>query len=210
MRFFYAQRSCSAASHIVLEEAGASYEAIELDFSAGEQRGEAFLAVNPRGKVPVLCDGAETITENVAIQYYLTEKFPEAGLRPADTVERVKWLSTITWLSSTVQPDARHITRPENYTEDPAGIPAIVRKGEKTLVRLMGEIDSMLCGKPWLMGEQYTTADPYALVFVGVAKTNGIDLSPFGSLAAWRARMLSRPAVRKVLESEANALIEPA
>lgn len=209
MRFFYAQRSCSAASHIVLEEVGAPYEAIKLDFSAGEQRGKAFLAVNPRGKVPVLCDGAETVTENVAIQYYLTEKFPEAELRPAGTIERVKWLSTITWLSSTVQPDARHITRPENYTEDLASIPAIVRKGEKTLVRLMGEIDLMLSGNPWLLGEQYTTADPYALVFVGVAKNNGIDLSPFGDLAAWRARMLSRPAVRKVLESEANALIEP-
>ena len=209
MRFFHAQRSCSAASHIVLEEIGAPYEAIEIDFSAGEQRGEAFLEVNSRGKVPVLCDGPDTITENVAIQFYLTEKFPEAALSPVDLRARARWLSTLAWLASTVQPDARHITRPENYTEDPSGIPAIVRKGEKTLTRLIGEIDSLLSGKEWLLGEQYTTADPYALVFVGVAKNNGIDLSPYGNLTAWRSRMLARPAVRKVLEGEANALLKP-
>ena len=38
MKLFYAPKACSLASHIALEEAGAAYEAIRVDFASGEQR----------------------------------------------------------------------------------------------------------------------------------------------------------------------------
>lgn len=210
MRFYYAPNSCSTAAHMVLEEAGAPYVAQEVDFSSGEQHTPEFRALNPKGKVPVLLDGTETITENLAIQYHLATRFPEAGLRPSDPIAVVHWLSVMAWLSNTVQPDARHITRPENYTADPSCKPAVVAKGRETTTRLMGDIDRMLSEGPWIMGRQYTTADPYALVFVGVAKRYGLDLSPNRHMANWTERMVERPAIRKVLEAEHNALLAEA
>lgn len=54
LKFFYAVGSCALASHIALEEAGAEYEAVRLDFAAGDQRKPEYLKVNPKGRVPAL------------------------------------------------------------------------------------------------------------------------------------------------------------
>ena len=48
LKLFYAVGSCALASHIALEEAGAEYEAVRLDFAAGDQRKPEYLKVNPK------------------------------------------------------------------------------------------------------------------------------------------------------------------
>lgn len=206
MTLYHTRESCSAASHITLEETGAPYESYAVDFSANEQRSERYLRVNPKGKVPALDVDGTVITENVAIQYYLAHAFPEKQLCPGDDAGRIRWLSLISWISNTVHPDARHISRPENYCDDPATHEAIRAKGRRTLARWLGEFDRMLAAGPWMMGEQYTTADPYALVFVGVGKGRGVPVGSFPNIVRWKRDMLRRPAVRKVLEAE-NSII---
>lgn len=49
---FFSPGSCSRASHIVLEESGLPYKAHRVNFAEGEQRSEAFLKINPKGRVP--------------------------------------------------------------------------------------------------------------------------------------------------------------
>jgi glutathione S-transferase len=49
---------------------------------------EQVLAYSPAGKVPVLIDGDVAIWESLAILEYLAEKFPKAGLWPADAKAR--------------------------------------------------------------------------------------------------------------------------
>ena len=68
LMLYYAPASSSMASHIALEEAGARYEIRFVDEDAGEQRTEAYLRINPRGKVPALrlADGT-VLVENIAI-----------------------------------------------------------------------------------------------------------------------------------------------
>ena len=46
--------SCSLASHIALEEAGAKFEAQRINLREQEQKRPEYLAVNPKGKVPAL------------------------------------------------------------------------------------------------------------------------------------------------------------
>jgi glutathione S-transferase len=67
LTLYYAPGSSSMASHLVLEEAGAEYETRFVNEDAGEHRTEAYLRVNPRGKVPALrlADGS-VLVENVA------------------------------------------------------------------------------------------------------------------------------------------------
>jgi glutathione S-transferase len=48
-RFFYAPKSCSLASHIALEQAGATYEAIKVNLGENEQREDKYLSINPKG-----------------------------------------------------------------------------------------------------------------------------------------------------------------
>ncbi|BAM89170.1 putative glutathione S-transferase [Bradyrhizobium oligotrophicum S58] len=48
------------------------------------------LSHSPAGKVPVLIDGAITVWDSLAIIEYLAERFPEAGLWPADAAARAQ------------------------------------------------------------------------------------------------------------------------
>ena len=88
LTLYYAPGSSSMASHIALEEAGAHYETHFVNEDAGEHRTEAYLRVNPRGKVPALrlTDGS-VLVENIAIQTYVARTHPEAGLLPTDPEE---------------------------------------------------------------------------------------------------------------------------
>jgi glutathione S-transferase len=60
------------------------------------------------------------------------------------------------------------------------------------------------------MGSQYTVADPYALVFYGWGVRAKLPMTDLAAYTAFKNRMLERPAVRKVLESEKNVLVQPA
>lgn len=80
---FHSPNTRSSGALILLEELGADYDLQVLNMKAGEQRGAAYLAVNPMGKVPaVLHDGA-LVTEQVAVFLYLADLYPKASLTPA-------------------------------------------------------------------------------------------------------------------------------
>ncbi len=53
-QLFFSPGACSLASHIVLREAGLSFELKRLKFAEGQQRSEEYLKVNPKGRVPAL------------------------------------------------------------------------------------------------------------------------------------------------------------
>jgi len=54
IKLFCALRACSLASHITLEEAGAGYTAVRVDFAKSQRRQPEYLAINPKGRVPEL------------------------------------------------------------------------------------------------------------------------------------------------------------
>jgi len=65
----------------MLEEVGRPYETHILDYETG-LKSDAYLAINPMGKVPAITHGGAVITECAAICAYLADAFPEAGLAP--------------------------------------------------------------------------------------------------------------------------------
>jgi glutathione S-transferase len=84
LKLFSATGSCSLASHIALEEAGADYELVKISLKNGDQRRPDYLALNPKGRVPALVTDRGILTENVAILAYVARTYPEAGLAPLD------------------------------------------------------------------------------------------------------------------------------
>src|SRR5665811_327870 len=80
LTLYFTPGACSMAAHIVLEESGEKYEPQRVDLSKGEQRSEAYLKVNPLGRVPALrLENGEPLAENTAILPYLGKRF---GLWP--------------------------------------------------------------------------------------------------------------------------------
>ena len=132
------------ASHIVLEESGEKYEPIRLDLAKGEQRSEAYLKLNPLGRVPVLrLDDGTPLAENTAILPYLGKRF---GLWPSDAPGEAKLLSLIGYFAAAVHPAYAHVGRPERYSDDPSDFPALRDKGLKTFHGYLKDIDARLAG----------------------------------------------------------------
>ena len=208
LTLYYGPGTCSMASHIAIEETGAPYEAKMMALAKGEHKTPDYLGINPRGKVPALKTNDGVITENTAILTYLAKQFPQANLFPKDAIGEARCISMMAWLSNSVHPCFTHIFRPERFSEDANALPGIKDLGRKAFWAALEEIDGIVAGHQWMQGSQYTTCDPYALVFYGWGKRIDLPVAELKNYTAWKDRMLQRPAVRKILEREQSVLLQ--
>src|SRR5262245_23628503 len=112
----YAPGACPMAAHIGLEESGDEYQPRKVDRAGGEQRTEAYLKINPQGRVPVLgLDDGTPLAENAAILPYLGKRF---GLWPKGDLPEAKAHSLIGFFTASVHPAHSHIGRPERFATD--------------------------------------------------------------------------------------------
>ncbi|MDP3275029.1 MAG: glutathione S-transferase family protein [Deltaproteobacteria bacterium] len=75
---------------LVLEHKGLTYDFKRLQFDKTELKSDAFLAINPRGKVPALVDGDLALYESAAIVEYLEERYPEPTILGTDLETRAR------------------------------------------------------------------------------------------------------------------------
>jgi glutathione S-transferase len=202
MILYFSPGTCSTASRIGLEESGAIYEERPTILAKGEHRTEAYLKISPRAKVPALVVDGHVITENTAILTYVARRFPEKNLLPADPLQEAHCIGTMAWFSNAVHPPFSMINRPERFADDEALGKALSAAARKAFWAKLQEIDQLLGPKTWMLGSQYTVADSYALVFYGWGLRTDFPVAELKHYTAWRGRMLERPAVRRILESE--------
>ena len=111
-RLYYAPGTCALATHIALEEAGAPYEAVLVDFRSQSQRSPEYLAVNPKGHVPALVTESGTLTETPALLCFVGQRFPKAELAPfADPFALARVQEFNSYLCSTVHVAHAHRMR---------------------------------------------------------------------------------------------------
>ena len=202
MTLFFSPGACSLASHIGLEETGAPYELKPILLAKQQQRTEEYLKINPRGKVPALSVDGKILVENTAILTYLSRRFPEKKLMPADPAEEARCIGTMCWFSSVVHPSYQRAHPPERFAEGEAAATAVKENGKKSFWANCQEIDAMIGGHDWVMGNTFTLVDPYALVFYGWGARGGFPMKELRSYTAWQERMMNRPTVRKCVEDE--------
>ena len=204
LTLYFSPGACSLASHIGLQETGAPYEAKPILLAKGQQRTEAYLKINPRGKVPTLDADGKILVENTAILTYLARRFPEKKLMPTDLAEEARCIGTMCWFSSVVHPSYQRAHRPERFAEGEAAHAAVKENGRKSFWANCQEIDSMIQGHDWIMGREFTAVDGYALVFYGWGTRGGFPMQELRAYTAWQERMMNRPTVKKSVESEQN------
>jgi len=199
LTLYFAPGACSMAAHIVLEESGEKYVPQQVDLAKGEQRSEAYLKLNPQGRVPVLrLDNGEPLAENTAILPYLGKRF---ALWPAEPIADAKALSLIGFFAASVHPAHAHIGRPERYASDPSAFPTRKETGLKTFHGYLKQVDGMLAGREWF-SERYSVLDPYGLVFYAWGLRRELPMGKLKNYTAFKDRMIERPAVRRVVEEE--------
>jgi glutathione S-transferase len=208
LKLYFSPNACSLAPHIALEEAGADYEAVRVDFKSGEQRSERYLAINPKGRVPALATDRGTLTEVAVILGWIAQTYPTAHLKPeGDFFTFSKMQEFNIYLASTVHVGFAHLFRTERWADSAEAIAEIKAKVPAALGPLLKLIEQRFAdGRPWVMGEQYTVADPYLYVMDRWLERDGVGGSArFPGMVGHRGRMQTRPAVQRVLAAEGLA-----
>jgi glutathione S-transferase len=203
MKFYYAPNSCALASHIALEDAGASYEAVRVNFGANEQRGAAYLAVNPKGRVPSLVTARGVLTETPAMLLYIAQMHPAAGLAPLDDAWALAQVQAFnSYLCSTVHVAHAHRMRGYRWADDPAAIEAMKKKVPQSVGECFDLIEREMFKGPFVFGDTYTISDPYVFTIAQWWELDGVDPARFPKLAAHRERMRERAAVKRAIAME--------
>lgn len=211
LKLYYSPGACSLASHIALQETGGAFEAVRVNFAENQQRSPDYLKMNPKGRVPVLTDDDFVITENPAILYYISQKFPDADLWPRDLKARAACLEWCAFLSSGVHVTYAHIRRAERYATGEDAIANVQAKGRTTTREIWEMVEAKLAAGsgPWAVGDSYSIADPYLLVFWhwGRGPVLGYDMAKdFPAWTAHAQRMFARPAVQRAFAVEGIAI----
>ena len=181
MKLYYNPRSRAVISKWMLDECGAEYEIVPIDFEKREHKTPEFLKINPAGKLPALVDGHSKIFEGAAICIYLGDKFPEANLAPKiGAPERGRYLSLMVYSTSQLEPA---------MGDAMLGGQTSPQRGWTDFETARNVIEGELGDGPYLFGKSFTAADVM-----------------IGSLFIWR-RMLGGQPDRLKLEAYVDRLL---
>ncbi|MBI2374340.1 MAG: glutathione S-transferase family protein [Deltaproteobacteria bacterium] len=189
-----------------LELKGLSYESRLVELSKSEQRTPEFLAMNPRGKVPVIKDDDLIVYESVAILAYLDRKYDQGTKLFGETAEMTGrvWQQISEW-TSYVEPAILEFARPIFYGRAAAEA-ARLRDIVSFLLVEYGVLESRLASSEWLVGDGPSAAE--CLVFPTTqyllraarkedAKALELGLLPFEEkypqVTAWMSRVEALP-----------------
>jgi glutathione S-transferase len=182
----------------MLEETGADYEAVVLDY-ASTMKQEPYLSINPMGKVPAIVHNGHVVTECAAICAYLADAFPGAGLAPP-TTDRADYYR---WMFYAAGPVEQAVTNksmnfaPNEQQQRSAGY------GNYDLA--VDTLEKAVSAHPYIAGDSFTAAD----VYVGSQVVWGVQ---FGTLpkrdafAAYAERITARDAYKRANDMD-NALM---
>ena len=199
LTLYYAPEACSLAPHIVLRELGLPHALSRVDNRAKRSdRGEDFLAINPKGYVAALklADG-RVLTEGPAILLYLADLKPEAGLAPpAGSWARHRLHEWLAFISAEIHGGFGPLFNTDLEASARAWWQARL---EKRLDYTAAALDA----DDWLLDAGYSVADAYLYTVLRWAPRFGIALGRWPALHAYMARINQRPHTLAALQSEA-------
>ena len=198
MKLYYSPGACSLSPHITLHESGLKFEHVAAPTKTHQlEDGTDYYTINPLGYVPLLeLDDGTRLREGPAIVQYIADQVPSMKLAPANgTIARAQMQAWLNFIGTELHKGFSPLFNPAT----PEDFKAITRT--KLLSRLQW-IDGELAGKKYLMGDVFSVADPYLFTVTNWASRMNVDISGFANLAAFRERMMARPAVQAAMKHE--------
>lgn len=183
---------------IALEELGIDYTLHAVNVRKGEQKSDAFLALNANGKVPVLTTGGcdFTLTESAAILVYLAEK--HGSLLSQDPVCRARTFEQLFVHASGLSPAFGQAGYFLKFA--PAVMPHAIERFSAEANRQLKLLDAILAGQAFVAGDEYSIADIAHFGWIWRRTFADLTLDDTPCLQRWYDAMFARPAVARAIE----------
>jgi len=165
--------------------------------AAGGLDTPAFLAMNPHGRIPVLCDGDTTIWESHSIVRYLAARYAPGVLFALDPAERSladRWMD---WAQTTLQPDFMQLFWSFYRTPEADRNVRRIDAAAKHCVLHFGRLDRHLAEHRFLAGEQLTMGDIPAATALYRYFEMGVSTPDVPNVRRWYAALAERAPYRE-------------
>ncbi|MBS1214470.1 MAG: glutathione S-transferase [Proteobacteria bacterium] len=201
MKLYMTPGSCTTGIHIILEEIDKPFEAYIVNLPAGDHYKPDYVAINPKSTIPTLVrDDGSALTEFQAIAWWLARSNPKSSLMPEDLLGETLVIEAMDYVVGTIhmQGFARIFTT-DNFTPSKADFDAVRNRGREIVEKGFAVMNEVLAAKEYV-ADTFSIADA-ALFYVEFwADKLKIELPP--NCRAHYRRMLTRPAVQRVLREE--------
>ena len=202
IKLYYSPGSCALASHIALEEAGADYEAVRIDFGSDEQKKPDFLAINPKGRVPALVSDKGILTETPAILIFISQTYPASSLAPVNDPWALAQAQAFnSYLCATVHVAHAHGGRGHRWADKETSFEDMRQKVPQTVGDCFTLIENDYLKGPWVLGDPYSICDMYLYTVSRWLERDRVDIFQFPKGKAQFEAIEKRPAVARVLEN---------
>ena len=198
MKLYFSPGACSLSLHIVLRETGAKFDLEQVNNQEKKTKsGVDYWSVNGKGQVPVLeFDNGDRLTEGPVIVQYIADQVPDKKLAPAyGTIDRYRLQEWLNYITSELHKNIGMLFNPALPEEGKV----VIRARAKSRLQWM---DAQLAGKSYLMGDEFSIADPYLFTIARWTRLTGVDTTEMKNLQAFAARMAARPSVLAAMKAE--------
>ena len=173
---------------------GAEYALTKVDYFAGEQKGEAYTAINPNAALPAIRDGDLVLWESNAILQYAADKSGSTEHYPAEAARRADVNRWLLWEAASWFPSC-YVYLVENCVKPLLGDkpdPAVLAGESDNFHKLAGILDARLGAQPWLCGDGVTIADIAVAAPMHLHGWAELPLSDHPNLVEWMTQRVEQ------------------
>ncbi|MGI9335970.1 MAG: glutathione S-transferase family protein [Gammaproteobacteria bacterium] len=190
-------------AHWALHELALDYRTQAVRTRTGETETETFTRLNPRQKIPVLCDGDVTVAESAAIVTYLAERYgePETLFMPATSAERARYFEWMSFVCMELDATSLYVLRRHAYLPAIYGDAPVANEAAKAyFARMIDSAARLASGdQAYLLGERFSGVDILMTTCLDWALEYGLALPD--RFSSYRTRIIARPAYLRAVES---------
>ena len=168
---------------------GIAYERVLVNTRRGEQKRPEFLALNPRGQVPVLEDDGFAVWDSASILVYLAREYAPQWYptEPREAAEVARWVA----ISQQTEITVTGLSRSRSITL--FGVVGNLADFQERGRHFLRFLDGYLASRTWLALERPTIGDLACYPYIALAPDGGVSLDEYASLQKWFARIRALP-----------------
>lgn len=164
------------------------HEVITVDLANGQHKQADFLALNPRGQIPVLVDGDVTLYDSTAILVYLAKRYGGVQWLPEDAIGAAHVQQFLSLASGEIFEGPNRVRLVKLFKRELDYALA----HSKTLA-VLALLDKHLATREFLAANQATIADIACYAYVAHVPEGGVALAPYANVQRWIARIEALP-----------------